>query len=94
MKAKIETLTEKGFKKTEIGLIPSDWDVKAIGDAIDVIRGVSWNNEEVTDSGITILTIPNIQDGRITYDTNIYLTKNINEEKFLKAGDTIAVASS
>ena len=30
-----------GYKKTEVGMIPEDWEVKKIGDLADVIRGAS-----------------------------------------------------
>jgi len=77
-----------------INSLPEKWELKIVEDTVDVIRGISWKNEEVTKSGVAVLTIPNIQDGKISYDTNIHLTKDIGEEKKLKAGDTIAVASS
>jgi len=35
MKSKPETKTENGFKETEIGLIPSDWDIKEFKDCVD-----------------------------------------------------------
>ncbi len=32
---KVKTITENGFKETEIGLIPNDWDVKEFKDCVD-----------------------------------------------------------
>ena len=29
----------EGFKHTEVGLIPSDWDVKTLGEVADVVGG-------------------------------------------------------
>jgi type I restriction enzyme S subunit len=34
-------MVEKGFKQTEIGLIPEDWEVKKLGEVADVVRGGS-----------------------------------------------------
>lgn len=31
--------TPKGYKQTEIGMIPTDWDVKRLGDIADVVTG-------------------------------------------------------
>jgi len=35
MKAKTDITTENGFKETEIGLIPSDWDIKEFTECVD-----------------------------------------------------------
>lgn len=34
-------MVKKGFKQTEIGLIPEDWEVKKLGEVADVVRGGS-----------------------------------------------------
>ena len=36
-----EKIIPKGYKLTEAGVIPEDWDVRKIGDIAEVIRGAS-----------------------------------------------------
>lgn len=38
MKAKIETSTENGFRETEIGLIPSDWDIVKLEEVSEKLK--------------------------------------------------------
>lgn len=47
-KNKTEAVIENGFKETEIGLIPSDWDITKLGDCIDTKKGRK--PETLTDS--------------------------------------------
>lgn len=72
----------------------SDWIQKKVDDIVDVIRGTSWKHGEISKDGVAVLTIPNIQDGRINYSTDVHLKKHISSDKRLKKGDTVAVASS
>jgi len=39
MTAAMNQIIPKGYKQTEIGVIPEDWDVKRIGDIADVVGG-------------------------------------------------------
>ena len=39
------------FKDTEIGMIPGDWEVKAIGDVADVIGGGTPSTKDANNFG-------------------------------------------
>jgi type I restriction enzyme S subunit len=84
------------FKQTEIGLIPEDWEVVRLGEVAEVIRGVSWRKEEASKErkGVAVLTIPNIEKGKVNYEFNYYLNKEISPQKFVKPKDIVFVASS
>jgi len=90
--------TEKinGFKQTEIGWIPEDWEVVRLGEVAEVIRGVSWRKEEATKEwkGIPVLTIPNVEKGKINFDFSYFLNKEQSPQKIIKPKDIVFVASS
>lgn len=58
---------DKDYKKTLIGLIPNDWEVKRISDATTYVdyRG---KTPQKTDNGILLLTARNIKLGYIDYN--------------------------
>lgn len=59
-------------------------------------RGISWRKAEESADGFLVVSIPNIKDGRIDFDSkhNHYITKTIPESKKLRIGDIIFVGSS
>jgi restriction endonuclease S subunit len=59
-------------------------------------RGVSWRKAEESNEGILVVSIPNIQDGHIDFNSkyNHYITKRVSENKKLQLDDIIFVGSS
>jgi len=88
--------TGNNFKQTEIGLIPEDWEVVRLGEVAKVVRGVSWKKTEANKEGkgIPVLTIPNVEKGKINFEFNYFLTKSVSRQKLLNLKDIIFVASS
>lgn len=41
----------KGYKQTEVGVIPEDWDVKPLGDIFNLKNGFSFKSEYFSSSG-------------------------------------------
>ena len=89
----------EGWKETEIGLLPSEWDTVNFSNYIDCNRGISWRKVEEADpsnGGVLVVSIPNIKDGYINFNSkyNHYIKKNISEKKQLKINDILCVGSS
>jgi type I restriction enzyme S subunit len=70
--------TETKFKKTEIGIIPEDWDVVRIDDVLSSIIDYRGKTPRKSSSGIRTLSAKSIKHGRIDYDQ----TYCISEETF------------
>ena len=81
----VESVKENNFKQTEIGLIPEDWEVVRLGEVTKVVRGVSWRKTEANKEGkgIPVLTIPNVEKGKINFEFNYFLTKSVSRQKLL-----------
>ncbi len=95
----LEDAQKVELKETEIGLIPKDWEVVRLEKVANFSRGISWNKSEETKDplkGKLVLSIPNIEDGKINYESkfNHYIIKRIPESKKLKIGDILFVGSS
>ncbi|MCU4763586.1 restriction endonuclease subunit S [Bacillus cereus] len=52
------------LKKTEIGEIPEEWDVVALGDIADFINGRGFKPHEWSNSGLPIIRIQNLNGGQ------------------------------
>jgi type I restriction enzyme S subunit len=77
---------------------PRDWKVSPVSDVADFFRGVSWGKAEEAPEGkgLLVISIPNIKDGWIDYDSkfNHYLSTEVAASKRLNVGDIVFVGSS
>jgi Restriction endonuclease S subunits len=89
---------EGGFKETELGPLPEEWEVVRLGEVVDLDRGISWRKFEEgnKDNGHLIISIPNIKDGYIDFNSkyNRYLNKYIPKNKQIQLNDILFVGSS
>ncbi|MBU4444337.1 restriction endonuclease subunit S [bacterium] len=83
------TKIPKGYKQTELGVIPEDWDVKRLGDIGDTIIGLTYSPNDVVDYGKLVHRSSNIQNNQLSYDDNVYVDKIINENLILKDKDIL-----
>ncbi|KAF5414969.1 MAG: Type-1 restriction enzyme MjaXIP specificity protein [Candidatus Methanogaster sp.] len=60
-----------GYKQTEVGVIPEDWDIKKIGDKIDLLTGFPFPSNNYTSSGIKLLRGSNIKRGKTDWADDI-----------------------
>jgi len=82
------------LKETEIGPVPEHWNVVQLGEVVQLVRGISWSKRDESLAGIPVIAIPNVRDGRITFDIRYHITKHISEAKRLREGDILLVGSS
>lgn len=60
-----------GYKQTEIGLIPDDWDAKAIGEEIDLLIGFPFPSNGYSKLGVKLLRGSNIKRGQTDWSDDI-----------------------
>lgn len=74
----------KGYKRTEIGLLPQNWEVKTIGKISTPKARIGWQNlrkEEYMESGLYMLiTGTDFEDGRVNYSTCKFVSENRYEQ--------------
>jgi type I restriction enzyme, S subunit len=84
----------KGYKQTEIGVIPTDWDVKTLGDLGNVKMCRRIFNHETNKTGL----IPFYKIGTFGKEADAYISQNLYEEyrrrfSFPKKGDILISAA-
>ena len=80
------------FKQTELGEIPVDWEVKKIGEYLDVLGGYAFKSKDATEFGSRWLKIANVGIGKIKWDDASYLPEEYLDkfsEYQIKYGDIV-----
>lgn len=79
----------KGYKKTEVGVIPDDWEVGKLGDIGDTIIGLTYTPLDVSYEGCLILRSSNIKNGSFVYEDNVFVKTKIHEKLRVKKNDIV-----
>jgi type I restriction enzyme S subunit len=80
---------KEGFKKTEIGIIPNDWDAVAMGDVGQTIIGLTYSPNDVKDYGTLVLRSSNVQSGRLAFEDNVYVDMELPSRVIVENGDIL-----
>lgn len=86
-------LTDNQYKKSEIGVIPSQWDVISFTNCADLKHGFQFREEHFSKEGVAVTKIGNLKDGAgLQFNDVTYIPKD-NYYQFarftLKKGDVL-----
>ncbi len=95
---------KKGYKRTEVGVIPEDWEVKTIGGLFSISGGFSSSRDQLSDEGFCYLHYGDIHKSNKTY-INVEEEypeipklkidiKSISPKSLLNDGDAVFVDAS
>ncbi|WP_288389926.1 restriction endonuclease subunit S [uncultured Acinetobacter sp.] len=83
--------TEKGYKDSELGKIPEDWDVTILDQAMKLINGRAYALHEWEQSGIPVIRLQNLTgSGEDYYYSNLKLP----EKNYCYKGDVLFMWSA
>ena len=73
-----------------IGEIPETWVLKKLKFIGESIIGITYSPDDITDSeGLLVLRSSNVQNGKMSYEDNVYVSKLINEKLLVKKNDIL-----
>jgi type I restriction enzyme, S subunit len=75
-----------GYKQTEVGVIPNDWEVDSIGKVFRLINGRAFKPEDWKLQGTPIIRIQNLNDPDAPFN---YLTTPVEDRHRVEAGDLL-----
>ena len=78
-----------GYKQTEVGVIPEDWEVVTLGDIGQTVIGLTYSPNDVADFGTLVLRSSNVQNGKLAYADNVYVNMELPERVIVKQGDIL-----
>lgn len=87
--AKIESGYQGDFQETDIGLIPSDWDVEELGNIGSAFIGLTYSPRDVQTDGTLVLRSSNVQNGRLRFDDNVYVKVDVPDRATVRENDIL-----
>ena len=85
-----------GFKMTELGLLPDEWEVARMGDYRNVHSGYAFKSQDFCEGGILVVKIGNLQNDTVVIDnrTSFFPSEKVSEylRKFILEKDNVLIA--
>jgi type I restriction enzyme S subunit len=78
-----------GYKHTEVGVIPEDWNVKPLGELGEALIGLTYKPSDVREYGTLVLRSSNIQNDALAFDDNVFVDTHIPERIMTRPGDVL-----
>jgi type I restriction enzyme S subunit len=78
-----------GYKQSDVGVIPKDWDAKPLGEIGDSLIGLTYRPSEVRAYGTLVLRSSNVQNGALCFDDNVFVEADIPERIMVRPGDIL-----
>lgn len=82
-------MVKKGYKQTEIGMIPEDWECALLMDKAKLLNGLTYTPDNVKDNGLLVLRSSNIQNNQLSFEDTLYVDCIVEDEKKIKDGDIL-----
>lgn len=75
-----------GYKQTDVGVIPEDWEIRTIGQIFSLVNGRAFKPEDWKDHGLPIIRIQNLNDPNANFN---FTTSAVADRHKVKAGDLL-----
>lgn len=79
----------KGYKQTEVGVIPENWICVPLLDKCELLNGLTYTPQDICDYGICVLRSSNIQNNQLIFDDSVYVNCEVENRKFIQKNDII-----
>lgn len=78
-----------GYKQTEVGEIPDDWNAVLISSIGQSIIGLTYSPSNVREYGVLVLRSSNIQNGQLAFNDNVYVEMDLPSRVIVEEGDLL-----
>jgi type I restriction enzyme S subunit len=76
----------KGYKRTEVGVIPKDWEICTIGDSMRLVNGRAFKPQDWKERGLPIIRIQNLNDPESPFN---YCSGSVEDRHRIEPGDLL-----
>ena len=73
-------MIKDGYKKTSIGYIPLDWEVKKFKDITDILRCGLASTPKYVEDGVPFLSAQNVKNGKLNLDKYKCISNELHEK--------------
>lgn len=78
-----------GYKASELGPVPKDWDVVSMGQVAQCLIGLTYSPLDVYSFGTLVLRSSNVQNGRLAFDDTVYVQMDVPNRAITQDGDIL-----
>jgi type I restriction enzyme S subunit len=78
-----------GYKQTEVGVIPEEWEVKSLGEIGEALIGLTYKPTDVRQHGTLVLRSSNIQNDALAFEDNVFVETTIPERIKVRTDDVL-----
>lgn len=78
-----------GYKHTELGEIPEDWEIKTLGKIGESIIGLTYSPNDVAEFGTLVLRSSNVQKNRLAFDNNVFVNMELPDRVIVRENDIL-----
>lgn len=78
-----------GYKKTELGEIPEDWEVVELGNIGTTIIGLTYSPSDVKEFGTLVLRSSNVQSNKLAFENNVFVKMDLPDRVIVSEGDIL-----
>ncbi len=68
----------EGYKQTEVGVIPEDWEVTTLGEIGQSLIGLTYKPDDIREYGTLVLRSSNIHSDRLAYEDQVYVDSSLS----------------
>ncbi len=78
-----------GYKNTEVGVIPEDWEVKFLSQLGENLIGLTYSPKDVKEYGHLVLRSSNIQNNKLAFENNVFVEMELPQRVIVKENDIL-----
>ncbi|WP_445371993.1 restriction endonuclease subunit S [Methylomonas sp. HW2-6] len=74
-----------------LGEVPAHWEVKKVKYLAKVKIGITYSPDDIADEsdGVLVLRASNVQNGKLSFHDNVFVSNKINSDDFVRTGDIL-----
>ena len=78
-----------GFRSTELGLLPTEWDVRTLGELGQSLIGLTYDPQDIDPSGVLVLRSSNIGHNSLQFGGDVYVKTDIPDRIVARRDDLL-----
>ena len=78
-----------GYKQTELGKIPEDWEVVELSNIGKNLIGLTYSPNDVVEYGTLVLRSSNVQKNKLAFKNNVFVDMELPSRVIVKEGDIL-----
>lgn len=77
------------LKQTDVGILPTDWDVRALGEIGESLIGLTYDPKNIDPTGVLVLRSSNIGGNSLQFEDDIFVAMEIPDRIVVREDDLL-----